>query len=48
LLNPQTVARDAAINQMIGGAGADWFWLSSADRISGYRPGEVATRLTSG
>ncbi len=38
-LDPQTVLRDTAINQLVGGSGTDWFWLSlnakTADRISG-------------
>ncbi len=46
LLNAQTITRDAAIDQLFGGAGSDWFWFSdsgkSADRIGGYSAGEVA------
>ncbi len=44
LLGPQTVLRDAAVNQLFGGAGSDWFWLSDiADRINNLMEGEVAT-----
>jgi Ca2+-binding RTX toxin-like protein len=47
LLNTQTIARDAAINQLTGGNGMDWFWFwdsgRAGDTISGYGSGEVAT-----
>ncbi len=46
-LNTQTVARDLAVNQLIGGSTTDWFWFSdslkSADRLSAFTNGEVAT-----
>jgi Ca2+-binding RTX toxin-like protein len=47
LLNSQTVLRDSAVNQLSGGSGKDWFWLSSsgksADVLGGYVATEVAT-----
>jgi sugar lactone lactonase YvrE len=44
LLGSRTVLHDAAVNQLFGGAGSDWFWLSNiADRISNFVDGEVAT-----
>jgi hypothetical protein len=46
-LNTQTVARDLAINQLFGGIGSDWFWLTetahSADHLSAFLNGEVAS-----
>jgi hypothetical protein len=43
-LSPQP---DTAINQLFGGSGKDWFWLSdttkSADVLNGYTAGEVVT-----
>jgi len=47
LLNPLTIARDTAINQLSGSNGMDWLWFSengrAGDRISGYGSAEVAT-----
>jgi Ca2+-binding RTX toxin-like protein len=45
LLNTQTVARDVAANQLVGGAGTDWFWLSESatggDAFRNVASGEV-------
>jgi Ca2+-binding RTX toxin-like protein len=47
LLNSQTVLSDSSINQLAGGTGSDWFWLSlnakAADRISGFVDGSADT-----
>jgi hypothetical protein len=47
LLDPQTVTRDAAVDQIFAGAGPDWMWLSggltAVDKVNGYAPGETAT-----
>jgi hypothetical protein len=41
------VAHDLAVNQLFGGTGLDWFWLSetanSADHLSAFLNGEVAS-----
>jgi hypothetical protein len=43
-LNSQTVSRDAAVNQFIGGSGLDWFWFSAkSDKISNFGKGEVVS-----
>jgi hypothetical protein len=44
-LTAQTIARDAAMNQLFGGTGPDWFWLSESgktpDQLSGFVSREV-------
>jgi hypothetical protein len=46
-LDAQTVARDTARTQLLGGPGSDWFWFTDhgtlVDSISNYLAGEVAT-----
>jgi RHS repeat-associated protein len=47
LLNAQTVTRETAISQLVGGAGNDWFWFArnskSSDKVSGFTDGDAAT-----
>ncbi len=43
LLDDSTVVNDAAINQLFGGQGQDWFWLEGADKISGAKVGEIVS-----
>ena len=48
LLNQMTVAHDAAVSQLDGNAGHDWFWFAESatavDKLQGVSSGEVATR----
>jgi hypothetical protein len=41
------VQRDAAIKQLTGGRGLDWFWLSESsklsDKLSGFATKDVGT-----
>jgi Ca2+-binding RTX toxin-like protein len=49
LLNAQSVARDTAISQLVGGTsgGLDWFWFAQnaklTDKLGDYSTGETAT-----
>jgi hypothetical protein len=47
VLNAQTVARDGALSQLVGGTSQEWFWFAeraaSADPVNGWSPGDVAT-----
>lgn len=50
LLNPATVSRDSAIDQLFGDPGLnpdDWYWYSASakavSKIKNYSDGEVAT-----
>jgi uncharacterized protein (TIGR03118 family) len=46
VLNSATLRADRPGNQLTGGSGKDWFWLTyvagAIDRINAYQPGEVA------
>ncbi len=42
-LDQATVINDAAINQLFGGGGQDWFWLEGADKVSGVKMDEVVS-----
>jgi len=42
-LDQATVINDAAINQLFGGSGQDWFWLEGTDKVSGVKTGEVVS-----
>ncbi len=42
-LDDPTVINDAAINQLFGGSGQDWFWLEGKDKISGVKTAEIVT-----
>jgi hypothetical protein len=47
-LNAQTVVRNTALSQLVGGtSGSSWFWFSESsqrmDRMASYRDGDVAT-----
>ncbi len=33
---------NSAIDQLFGGAEADWFWFSKSDKINSYTAGEAA------
>ncbi len=41
LLNEATVINDAAINQLFGAGGQDWFGQEGTDKVSGVKTGEV-------
>jgi hypothetical protein len=47
VLTAQTIMRDRVVNQLFGGAGMDWFWLSenstSADQLSSYASVEIVS-----
>ena len=42
-LNAHAVVRAAAVDQLFGGAGGDWFWLKAADQLSALADGEIVT-----
>jgi RHS repeat-associated protein len=43
LLDASSVLLSGAVDQLFGGAGSDWFWLSPADQMSNYAAGDIAT-----
>jgi hypothetical protein len=43
LLDSATVLPPAAVSQLFGGPGQDWFWLKPADKLNGYTAGETVT-----
>ncbi len=43
-LDHSTVINDAAINQLFGGSGQDWFWLEGTDKVSGVKAGRDCQR----
>jgi hypothetical protein len=47
VLTAQTITQDVARNQLVGGSGTDWFWLSESgktlDRLGNYTGGEVVS-----
>lgn len=42
-LNPATVLRNTAVNQLTGSGGQDWFWLSAHSVVKDYGAGDAAT-----
>jgi hypothetical protein len=44
LLNTQAIVTDNVADQLFGGAGTDWFWLTAGtDTLSGESAGEVVS-----